>query len=314
MIILIFINLLFSFNINDTNHDGWNDLSNQLSIEKVNLIRNYIDSNGDIETIYKLIDIKGININDIHTLRNLVYIETNLNDISLSKRLSYKLEYWLSSSENQEGLSENWLDQYFNPMNVNDMNYDDLNRLPNLSPIDVKAVLLQKKKGYINGTFELKNSPGISYYGYKNLVDFVSFSSSINFIPCLIPIASHISNGPASIIKPRRNERSMAFRSSEISKTSPKIGKVRLAGLVENTEPNEMFSGLKSLTLICWVSTVKLFSSTGSISTVGAVFFNHMKPDTPAPIIKIATRYFIKLNKNDFIINKTSYILIFKEW
>jgi len=178
MIILIFINLLFSFNINDTNHDGWNDLSNHLSIEKVNLIRNYIDSNGDIETIYNLIDIKGININDIHTLRNLVYIETNLNDISLSKRLSYKLEYWLSSSENQEGLSENWLDQYFNPMNVNDMNYDDLNRLPNLSPIDVRAVLLQKKRGYINGTFELKNSPGISYYGYKNLVDFVSFSSS----------------------------------------------------------------------------------------------------------------------------------------
>ena len=58
-----------------------------------------------------------------------------------------------------------------------DMNYDDLNSLPNLSPIDVTAVLLQKKRGYINGTWELKNSPGITYYGYKNLRDFVDFGS-----------------------------------------------------------------------------------------------------------------------------------------
>ena len=61
-------------------------------------------------------------------------------------------------------------------MNVNNMNYDDLYSLPNLSPIDVTAVLLQKERGYINGTFELKNSPGISYYGYKNLLDFVDFN------------------------------------------------------------------------------------------------------------------------------------------
>ena len=60
------------------------------------------------------------------------------------------------------------------------MNYDDLHSLPNLSPIDVRAVLLQKEKGYINGTFQLKNSPGISYYGYKNLIDFVGFDDEIS--------------------------------------------------------------------------------------------------------------------------------------
>ena len=56
------------------------------------------------------------------------------------------------------------------------MNYDDLMSLPNLSPIDVIAVLKQKKRGYIKSSWELKNSPGISYWGYKNLVDFVRFT------------------------------------------------------------------------------------------------------------------------------------------
>ncbi len=168
-------NFLLSFNLNNASEIDWDNLSNYISNNKINLIRDYIESSGEIKTIYELIDIQGIDIKDINKLKPLVSIRPSSNQLSFSKRSSYKLERWLSSSENQEGLSENWLDLYFNPMNVNNMNYDDLNSLPNLSPIDVRAVLLQKEKGYINGTFQLKNSPGISYYGYKNLIDFVGF-------------------------------------------------------------------------------------------------------------------------------------------
>ena len=88
---------------------------------------------------------------------------------------SYKLERWLTSEGNSEGSSDLWLDRYFEPRNVNLMNYDDILAFPNLSPIDANAVITQKKRGYINGTFELKNSPGISRYGYKNLIDFIDF-------------------------------------------------------------------------------------------------------------------------------------------
>ncbi|SVD34681.1 uncharacterized protein METZ01_LOCUS387535, partial [marine metagenome] len=58
------------------------------------------------------------------------------------------------------------------------MNFDDIMLLPNITPIDANAVMLQKKRGIIRGTFELKNSPGISYYGYKNLRDFILFKNS----------------------------------------------------------------------------------------------------------------------------------------
>ena len=81
-------------------------------------------------------------------------------------------------------------------MNVNNMNYDDLSSLPNLSPIDVRAVLLQKEKGYINGTFQLKNSPGISYYGYKNLIDFVGFDDINSSAKNYFRFSSIIRNTP----------------------------------------------------------------------------------------------------------------------
>ncbi len=171
------LNFLLSFNINNASEEDWEDLSQYLSQDKISLIRDYIDYGSEITTIYDLLDINGIDIIDINQLKPLIVVRPSSDNLSFSRRSSYKLERWLSSSENQEGLSESWLDLYFNPMNVNNMNYDDLHSLPNLSPIDVRAVLLQKEKGYINGTFQLKNSPGISYYGYKNLIDFVGFDN-----------------------------------------------------------------------------------------------------------------------------------------
>ena len=171
-------NFLWSFDINRASEEDWAMLSQYLSDNKIDLIKNHIQLKGSISSIYELNHIEGINILDIQLLKPLISVEKENSTSVFSKRSSYKLENWLSSSDNQEGLSENWVDLYFSPMNINNMNYDDLSSLPNLSPIDVTAVLLQQNKGYIKGTFQLKNSPGISYYGYKNLLDFISFDDS----------------------------------------------------------------------------------------------------------------------------------------
>ena len=176
-IFLILFQFIFSFDINNAEKSDWDKLKGSLSDAQITYIYNYIQTYGEIDNIYELQNIDGINIIDIQNIRPLVSIQSSNNESILSKRSLYKLEWWLADSDNQGGISENSINQYFNPMNVNDMNYDDLNALPNLTPIDVKAVLLQKKRGYINGTFELKNSPGISYYGYKNLRDFVGFGN-----------------------------------------------------------------------------------------------------------------------------------------
>ena len=140
------INFLLAFNINSASNDDWKILSQSIDQFKVELIKNYIDTNGTIETIYDLIEIEGININDINQLKGYVSVAPIGLENSFTKRSSYKLERWLSSSENQEGLSENWLDLFFNPMNVNNMNYDDLYSLPNLSPIDVTGCTFTERK------------------------------------------------------------------------------------------------------------------------------------------------------------------------
>ena len=93
---------------------------------------------------------------------------------------TYKLENWLASDGSSEGLSEVWLDRFYEPMDINAMNYDDLMLLPTITPVDANAVILQKDRGEIKSSFELKNSPGISYYGYKNLRDFVLFTPPNN--------------------------------------------------------------------------------------------------------------------------------------
>ena len=177
-IVLVLVTISFSQRINLNSASIENMQSLDISNEKIYNIIDYRNRSGNIQNIYELLKISGITIADIHSIRNAVTVEiphssTFEKDM---QRASYKMGQWISNEGSTEGLSEIWLDRFFEPQNINNMNYDDLMALPNLSPVDVTAVLKQKDRGYINGTFELKNSPGISYWGYKNLVDFIRFT------------------------------------------------------------------------------------------------------------------------------------------
>ena len=163
-------------NLNSATHEDLQSLD--LSDGQIEKILDHRSRSGYIRNIYDLMQISEITIKDIHNIRNRVTVDipqasTFEKDMV---RASYKMGKWISNEGSTEGLSEVWLDKFFEPQNINDMNYDDLMALPNLSPVDVTAVLKQKERGYINGTWELKNSPGISYWGYKNLVDFIRFT------------------------------------------------------------------------------------------------------------------------------------------
>ncbi|MBL7023405.1 MAG: helix-hairpin-helix domain-containing protein [Candidatus Marinimicrobia bacterium] len=166
-------------NLNSVTYSQISDIP--ISETKKILIVDFVEGGGYFETIYDLLLIPGISPEDLHILKPYFHIDNN----SVSsfdekmKKNSYKIEQWLSSDGSQEGMSEVWLDQVFEPKDVNKMSYDDLMNLPNITPIDATAVLLQKDRGEIEGTFQLKNSPGISHYGYKNLLSFVSFPDEI---------------------------------------------------------------------------------------------------------------------------------------
>ena len=185
-IIIILLTPLFIFAKIDLNNASKTEFENlPLSISKVESIYSFIQKRNGIETIYELLKIDGISVSDIHAIRPLVNILPSERSSFIKEQnlSSYKIKQWLAAEGSKEGLSDVWLDRIFRPGNINEMTFDDLSALPNLSPVDVAAVMKQQRLGEIHGTFELRNAPGISYWGYKNLVDFVRFTPQIKSTP-----------------------------------------------------------------------------------------------------------------------------------
>ena len=160
IILLIFSALYSNTEKIDINYSTFEELSTlPLSEEKITLIAEYL-VNQKIDEIYDLLNIQNITIDDIHSIKSLIKINfAAIPDrrIDIPKSiLGYPKKY-----------------------DPNKITYDQLNENPNVSPIDAVAVLKQQKRGKIRGTFELKNSPGISYYGYKNVLNRISFDNEM---------------------------------------------------------------------------------------------------------------------------------------
>ena len=179
VIVLLFIGCCFCIDKIDINNTSYNQIASlPLDKNKLDDLWLYVNSVGEINTIYDLLNVDSLDAKDIKKLKK--YILINKREYNTSSNFSYKTDQWLASEGSSEGIAELWLDRYYDPQNINSMNYDDLSSLPNFSPMDVVAVLKQQKRGEISGTFQLKNSPGISYYGYKNLLDFIKYSDTDN--------------------------------------------------------------------------------------------------------------------------------------
>ena len=205
VLLLLLLSVLLSSKI-DINTATYEDLGKlELSSNQIKEIINFRYKIGEFETIYDLIHIPSISISDIHRIRSSVSINKTRNvNLIMS---NYKVERWIFDEGGSNGMSSIWLDNIIEPQNVNNMNYDDLYSIPNLTPIDVTAILKQQDRGYIRSDFELKNSPGISYYGYKNVKDFVQYNNPedkmhfrFNSIMRTVPITNNPDDGEYSTI------------------------------------------------------------------------------------------------------------------
>ena len=172
--LILLCGYILSFEKIDINNASIDDImSLPLSKEKNNSIWSYLNSTGQINSIYDLLYIDILNADDIHSLKKHIKIVKQEYDFSVNQL--YKTHNWLTSDGNSQGLAESYLNYFYNPRNINHMTYDDIYSFPNLTPMDVVAVLKQQKRGGIKEQFHLKNS-GISNFGRKNLTPFVSYS------------------------------------------------------------------------------------------------------------------------------------------
>ena len=82
----------------------------------------------------------------------------------------------LSEEGASEGLVDDYVDQIKDPRDVNRLDLFDLLAFQNVSPVDAVAILRERdQSGRIENARQLRAAPGLSYWGYRNLRDFVRY-------------------------------------------------------------------------------------------------------------------------------------------
>lgn len=140
------------------------------------LYREYISF---FTSIFDLRNIPSIDQATLNSLRPLVMVSLYRETDDVTQRreeIMYLLDRYDSNEGASEGMADVWIDYLMTPQNINKMHFDDIISLPNVSAIDAAAILYRRAKGdTIADMRDLRNSMGLSYYGYSNLRSFVYY-------------------------------------------------------------------------------------------------------------------------------------------
>jgi hypothetical protein len=140
-------------------------------------LMDYIENIGSFETFYDISSLEEVSAEDLLQLKLQIsiYPKRSKNNSRLEDNYR-KVEQWTSQEGASEGLIELWLDRLAEPININTASYEDIVAFQNVTPVDAAAILkLRKQMKTFRYQRALRNAPGLSYYGYRNLRDFIRF-------------------------------------------------------------------------------------------------------------------------------------------
>ncbi len=131
------------------------------------------------ESIFDLRKIESIDQKTMLKLKDYVIIShfKGLSDTEQRREdLAYKLER-LNSEESS--MSDFYLDYLMNQRNINELFMQDIMNLPGVTPIDAYAVIKRtRNEDYVKDYRDLRKSDGISYFGARNMRDYVRYKPS----------------------------------------------------------------------------------------------------------------------------------------
>jgi len=155
-----------------------------ISAELAKAIWDYRTYTDFFTSVYDLFQVPGMTADSFAVLRDRVIVQPKF-AIQADSQDDERLEAIYDAAQrllSQEGASEGLVDEYIDllrqPRNVNDMDYYALTSVQNVSPVDAKAILLGRQEKPYESTQELRRTPGLSYWGYRNLRDYIHFGNS----------------------------------------------------------------------------------------------------------------------------------------
>ncbi|GAB4342311.1 MAG: hypothetical protein Kow0037_29570 [Calditrichia bacterium] len=134
---------------------------------------------GPLESVYELREIAGITDSLFFALKPLVIIEPYRPRNEREERIEnlyYQLDRWEGNEGVSQALVDLWIEQALEPVDINTIRFDQLMNLQGVSPVDAAAIINYRNQvGKIFSTRDLRGAPYLSYFGYRNTRDFVSF-------------------------------------------------------------------------------------------------------------------------------------------
>ncbi len=168
--------LILSTGIIDINRASLKELSTlPLTKEKQAAIYNYIQNRGPLHSIYDIMNIKVITPKDFAAIKPLIMVKQPRNPFRFAYYATRVRERAASEESPREAAFDEWLSFLANPINVNKADIDELYSLYGVSLQDaIQTVKYAHMTGFRRPS-HLKRTPGLSYYGYRNMRPFVIY-------------------------------------------------------------------------------------------------------------------------------------------
>ncbi len=129
-------------------------------------------------SIYELRTIPGVTQEELDALKPLVKIvPVPIEDEELKRvnEIYYRIRNWEAEEGASEALVDYWIDLARDPLNINKASYWEIANLQQLSPPDAAAIYNYTRRNRLERRTQLRNVPGLTYWGYYNARNFVRY-------------------------------------------------------------------------------------------------------------------------------------------
>ena len=140
------------------------------------------------ENVFDLLEVEGLTPEILERIRPLVFItpvfevleDEQADEEQRVQERYYLVQRLLSEEGSNEGKVDEYIDRIKEPKNVNRMGFYEMISYQNVSPVDAVAIIKERaQSGRIENQRQMRSSPGVSYWGYRNLRDYVRYDDAV---------------------------------------------------------------------------------------------------------------------------------------